>query len=192
MLDLDKLIEKKAKEYVAEDISRNTRKYVAEAISRNIGEHVFVGEVKLLASISGDSYKLMILSYDQEGKLLLYSVKEMDNKGIYYFKVDLLRGEERNTICYQPEINDSGEFYHTNLDENHASKIVKDGADSVKDFLNSKDKDKDDSQDYLKSLNDSIASLKDTTTGVLKKVSSDLDKLADAISHKERKDNNHG
>ncbi|QNO01216.1 hypothetical protein [Lactobacillus phage Lbab1] len=167
MLDLDKLIEKKAKQYVAKDIS-NT-----------IGEHVYLNHLKVVENEVDDTHSTLLLEYLYDNDVIAYLVRAIPNSYRIDFIVSPLVEDDQKVIAYIPEVADNGDVLPTKLD------LQQDEEESRKVDTHSDKK----ASNLAK---EKVSDLKDFTIGVLKEVSSDLDKFADAISRKEGRDNNNG
>lgn len=96
MLDLDKLIEKKAKQYVAKDIS-NT-----------IGEHVYLNHLKVVKNEDDVMHSTLLLEYTYDDDVIVYLVRAIPNTSCIHFIVSPLVEDDRKVIVYNPEIADGG------------------------------------------------------------------------------------
>ena len=104
MLDLDKLIEKKAKQYVAKDIS-NT-----------IGEHVYLNHLKVVENKEDDIHSMLLLEYPYDDDVIVYLVRAIPYSSCIDFVVSPLVEDDRKVITYSPEVADNGDVLPTKLD----------------------------------------------------------------------------
>lgn len=104
MLDLDKLIEKKAKQYVAKDIS-NT-----------IGEHVYLNHLKVVENEVDDTHSTLLLEYLYDNDVIAYLVRAIPNSYRIDFIVSPLVEDDQKVIAYIPEVADNGDVLPTKLD----------------------------------------------------------------------------
>lgn len=104
MLDLDKLIEKKAKQYVAKDIS-NT-----------IGEHVYLNDIKVVENEVDDTHSTLLLEYLYDNDVITYLVRAIPNSYRIDFIVSPLVEDDQKVIAYIPEVADNGDVLPTKLD----------------------------------------------------------------------------
>lgn len=104
MLDLDKLIEKKAKQYVAKDIS-NT-----------IGEHVYLNDIKVVENEAEDIHSTLLLEYSYDEDVIVYLVRAILNTSCIDFVVSPLVEDDQKLVVYSPEVAENGNVLPTKLD----------------------------------------------------------------------------
>jgi hypothetical protein len=104
MLDLDKLIEKKAKQYVAKDISNV------------IGEHVYLNHLKVVENENDDTHSTLLLEYPYDDDVIVYLVRAFPNSYRIDFIVSPLVEDDQKVVVYSPEVADNGDILPTKLD----------------------------------------------------------------------------
>ncbi len=104
MLDLDELIEKKAKQYVAKDISST------------IGEHVYLNHLKVIENKDEDTHRTLLLEYPYDDDVIVYLVRAIPNGYHIEFIVSPLVEDDQKVIIYSPEVADNGDVLPTKLD----------------------------------------------------------------------------
>lgn len=130
MLDLDKLIEKKAKQYVAKDIS-NT-----------IGEHVYLNDIKVIENEAEDIHSTLLLEYSYDEDVIVYLVRAIPNSYRIDFVVSPLVEDDRKVIVYSPEVADNGDVLPTKLeleqDKEESRKVDTSSAKKASEFVKAK------------------------------------------------------
>jgi len=130
MLDLAELIEKKAKQYVAKDISDT------------IGEHVYLNHLKVVENKVDDTHSTLLLEYLYDNDVIAYLVRAIPNSYRIDFIVSPLVEDDRKVIVYSPEVADNGDVLPTKLeleqDKEESRKVDTSSAKKASEFVKAK------------------------------------------------------
>ncbi|ACO36998.1 unknown [Lactobacillus phage Lb338-1] len=97
-------------------MKKKAKQYVAKDISNTIGEHVYLNHLKVVENEEDDIHSTLLLEYPYYDDVIVYLVRAIPNTSCIDFVVSPLVEDDRKVIVYSPEVAENGDVLPTKLD----------------------------------------------------------------------------